>query len=240
MNEQSELFLIAAGEALGPAVRRKRALLQAGLQHRGGLFRIPDHLGKKQAPGAGQLCKRKYYRCGKWISCGHRKDHHCTPGDPLWTLLKFELSEVEGQLHLYFTYEVPIRCNVCTTSNCFTFDCGCPEFQAKEFRNPFLPQEHESLPKVSSLTMCKACGHAKRAHHKAGPRYHADGTVYPSAHGYCASLVEQNGECTDCPCRKFVNPFSKPQRLEPREIVQEPQQSELFSPGGEKVNPAEQ
>jgi hypothetical protein len=167
----------------------------------------PGARRKLRASATGQTCKRKLPSGG---ICGHPKSRHRKPSDT------YETHRFEPQPRL-----------IC-------LDCGCREFQAKEFRNPFLETENvpesESVPKVCGLTMCKICRHAKRDHHRARTRYRADGTCYQSG-AYCTNLIEQDGHSTDCSCIKFVNPFSKP-----RTKAKDTQQPELFSPAATTLN----
>jgi len=140
-------------------------------------------------------CKRKYLCCGEWLLCGHAKDEHYP---------------VDHQFVIPNQFGEPLRTIVCRKSCCSL--CGCGAFQAREFRNPFLPGNAE-IRKPVSMTMCvnPECRHAKRDHHRAG----------------CSGFVERDGQNTACGCKKFINPFAqKPVETQPG----------LFPPATEEQN----
>ena len=143
-------------------------------------------------------CKRRYLSGGEWQTCGHAKDEHFPVGHC------FVIRNDAGE---------PLRTIVCRKSCCSL--CGCPEFQAREHRNPFLA-ENATKRKPTSLTMCAnpECRHAKRDHHRTG----------------CSGMSPWNGQTAACNCRKFVNPFAEPRQTEP----------ELFPPAAEEVRIIEQ
>jgi hypothetical protein len=121
----------------------------------------------------GPTCKRKYLTGGEHKVCGHLRSQHHKKGDPV------EIPGDDGPRLRNFTYH---------KTSCA--ECGCPEFQAREFRNPFL-EKADGPRRVNSMTMCAVCRHAKRDHHRTG----------------CNGMYAFWDETEPCKCKKFVNPF---------------------------------
>lgn len=145
------------------------------------LFPVTVDEPRQVETSPGPNCKRQYLSGGEYKVCGHLRNQHYKVGDC------FEVLAEDGT--------VLRRLGV--TKRCCA-ECGCPEFQAREFRNPFL-EKTDARKRVTSMTMCGNCRHAKKDHRR----------------GSCDGMHPWDPEDTTCTCKKFVNPFIKTEEPQP-------------------------
>jgi hypothetical protein len=137
------------------------------------LFSTPVDKPRQMRTSAGPACHRRYLSGGDYLICGHPRSQHHRVGDCLYVLAD------DGRV---------LRTLACSKSHCAK--CGCPEFQARDFSNPFLQRSDEPR-RVTSWTMCRTCRHAKRDHHRSG----------------CG-----------CGCKRFVSPFAQAEETQQSEL----------------------
>lgn len=148
------------------------------------LFPVTTNSPRPAAKRGDPICKRKFLCCEEWVVCGHPRSQHLKVGDCL------EIYAQDGSV----LRRLEIKKSECVAQDQpHTPMCGCPEFQAREFQNPFL---ETTVRRVKPSTMCGVCRHAKRDHHRAG--------------------------CAACGCKKFVNPFAiKSREMQQTEMFRE-------------------